>query len=131
MKKTFLFCLLLGMACITRAQQGVAINTDASLPDNSAILDLKSTSKGLLIPRMTIAQSNAIVNPATGLLIYRTDGTPGIYFNAGTPAVPNWQSIVSTSSGSGWGLRGNGGTNPGSDFLGTTDNQPLIIRLNN
>jgi hypothetical protein len=51
----------------------VSISTDASLPDNSAMLDVKSTTKGMLIPRMTIAQRDAIVNPANGLLIFCTD----------------------------------------------------------
>ncbi|HET9430709.1 MAG TPA: hypothetical protein VFO70_06010, partial [Chitinophagaceae bacterium] len=130
MKKSILFSFLLLVVVITKAQQGVAINTDASQPDNSAILDIKSVNKGLLIPRMTIAQSNAIVNPATGLMIYRINGSAGFYFNSGTPALPNWQPLVS-NTGSGWGLTGNGGTDPASNFLGTTDNQPLVIRLNN
>lgn len=130
MKKILLISFLLLIVVITKAQQGVAINTDASLPDNSAILDIKSINKGLLIPRMTIAQSNAIVNPATGLMIYRIDGSAGFYFNSGTPALPNWQPLVS-NTGNGWGLTGNGGTNPATNFLGTTDNQPLIIKLNN
>ena len=115
---------------ISKAQQGVAINTDASQPDNSAILDIKSINKGILIPRMTAAQCNAIVNPATGLMIYRTDGTPGFYYNSGTPGSPSWQAISSNSS-AGWGLTGNGGINPANNFFGTTDNNPVIIRLNN
>lgn len=48
----------------------VGINTSA--PDNSAILDLSSTTKGFLPPRMTAAQRNAIVSPAEGLMIYNT-----------------------------------------------------------
>ena len=48
----------------------VAINTDNSDADNSAMLDVKSTTKGLLIPRMTMAQREAIANPANGLLIF-------------------------------------------------------------
>ncbi len=43
--------------------QGVGINNDASAPDNSAMLDVKSTEKGLLIPRMTLAQRGAIAAP--------------------------------------------------------------------
>ena len=48
----------------------VAINTDESLPDASAILDISSTEKGVLIPRMSSAEREAISNPATGLLVY-------------------------------------------------------------
>ncbi len=53
--------------------QGVAINTDGSAPDNSAMLDVSSTTKGFLPPRMTTAQIEAILNPADGLLVYNTD----------------------------------------------------------
>ena len=49
-------------------------------PAASAILDITSTSKGMLIPRMTVAQRNAIASPATGLLIYQTNNTPGVYY---------------------------------------------------
>ena len=54
----------------------VGINTDGSAPDNSALLDVKSTSKGVLIPRMTYDERNAIVNPAEGLMIFCTDCSP-------------------------------------------------------
>jgi hypothetical protein len=52
--------------------QGVAINEDNSTPNASAILDVKSTTKGMLIPRMTTVQRNAIVSPVEGLIIYNT-----------------------------------------------------------
>src|SRR6185503_6033115 len=48
----------------------VAVNTDGSSPHSSAMLEIKSNSKGLLPPRMTWAQIQAISNPATGLLVY-------------------------------------------------------------
>ncbi len=51
----------------------VAINTDGSSPDESAMLDIKSTSKGALFPRMTTSQKESIVNPATGLIVFDTD----------------------------------------------------------
>jgi uncharacterized protein (TIGR02145 family) len=50
----------------------VAINTDGSPPDSSAILDLQSTDKGFLPPRMSNTQRNAISNPSTGLIVYNT-----------------------------------------------------------
>lgn len=46
------------------AQNGVAINGDNSSPDASAMLDIKSTEKGILIPRMTTAQRTAIASLA-------------------------------------------------------------------
>ncbi len=62
----------------------VAINEDSSLPDGSAMLDVKSTDKGFLVPRMTEAERNAITSPATGLLVYQTNGTTGFYYYDGT-----------------------------------------------
>ncbi|OJJ15444.1 hypothetical protein BKI52_39200 [marine bacterium AO1-C] len=50
--------------------QNVGINADNSLPHTSAMLDIKSNSKGLLIPRMTTSQRTNIISPATGLLVY-------------------------------------------------------------
>jgi len=70
----------------------VAINADGSLPDNSAMLDVKSTSKGLLVPRMSFAQRPAA--PAAGLIIYQTDVISGYYYYDGA----TWQRIGSASS---------------------------------
>ena len=58
--------------------QNVGINATGASPDASAILDLSSTSKGLLVPRMTSAQRTAISSPATGLLVY--DNTTGSFW---------------------------------------------------
>ena len=51
---------------------GIGTNTGGSTPDNSAMLDVKSTSKGFLPPRMTTTQRDAIISPAAGLTIYNT-----------------------------------------------------------
>ena len=58
----------------------VGINT---LPDSSAMLDIQSSDKGVLIPRMGSAARSAISNPATGLLLYQTDGQKGFYYYDG------------------------------------------------
>lgn len=76
-------------------QAQVGINEDGAAPDPSAMLDVKSTTKGFLTPRMTESERDAIANPATGLLIYQTDGTTGFYYNEGTPAAPTWKRIGS------------------------------------
>ena len=70
----------------------VAVNTDGSLPNNSAILDVQSTTKGMLIPRMTFAERNVMPSPANGLMVYQTDNAGGFYFYNGT----NWQRIGET-----------------------------------
>ena len=66
------------------AQGGAAINTTGNPADPSAMLDISSTTKGILIPRMTEAQRLAISSPATGLMVYETDVTPGFWYYNGT-----------------------------------------------
>ncbi|WP_439557361.1 exosporium glycoprotein BclB-related protein [Dyadobacter sp.] len=57
-------------------------------PDASSQLDVVSTNKGLLIPRMSKTNRDGIASPATGLLIYQTDQTPGFYYYTGSEWVP-------------------------------------------
>ena len=59
---------------------GQYISNNASSTDTTAVLILESTSKGILIPRMTSAQRTAINNPANGLLVFQTDGTRWLLF---------------------------------------------------
>jgi hypothetical protein len=94
----FLFTLLL-LTCNFSFAQGVAVNTDGSTADPSAVLDVKSTAKGVLVPRMALSDRNLITSPAAGLLIYQTDNTPGFYYNAGTPVTPNWTLLGATGAG--------------------------------
>ena len=70
--------------------QSASINNNAAAADSSAMLDVSSTTKGMLIPRMTAQQKNAISNPATGLLVYQTDGENGFYFYNGS----NWLILI-------------------------------------
>ncbi|HEX5316668.1 MAG TPA: hypothetical protein VFX22_08460, partial [Candidatus Kapabacteria bacterium] len=114
------------------AQGNVGIGTTA--PDASALLDLTSTSRGLLIPRMTEAQRIAVASPATGLLVYETNtstASSGIY--SGT--APTFWYYNGTSwlpfLGGGWLLLGNSGTNASTNFIGTTDSTDWVIRTNN
>lgn len=71
MKKTILIVLALASTFFSFAQNSVGIGT--SSPNNSAALDISSTTKGLLIPRMNSVQRTAIASPATGLLVFDTD----------------------------------------------------------
>jgi hypothetical protein len=80
---------LLAALCVATAQVGIGTST----PNASAALDISSTNKGLLLPQMTETQRTGIQNPATGLLVYQTNGTPGFYYNIGTPATPNWINL--------------------------------------
>ncbi len=78
-----------------------AMGLGTSTPNASALLDLTSASKGFLAPRMTSAERGAIASPATGLLIYQTDDTPGFYYNSGTPDAKYWSGPFGTSSATG------------------------------
>jgi hypothetical protein len=60
---------------LSYVQVGVGTNS----PHASAALDIESTTKGLLTPRMTAAQRAAIGTPANGLVVYQTDSTQGLY----------------------------------------------------
>ena len=66
------FCLFISFL-ITGTYAQMGINTDGSNPDQSAMLDVKTTTKGVLIPRMTHTQRSAIVNPVAGLMVFCTD----------------------------------------------------------
>ncbi|HLF52431.1 MAG TPA: hypothetical protein VI621_09070, partial [Flavobacterium sp.] len=114
------FCIILFLFSINSFSQ-VGIGT--TTPDVSSALDIASTTAGLLAPRMTQAQKTAIATPATGLLIYQTDGTAGFYYYNGSAWMP--------FGSAGWALTGNAGTVPATNFLGTTDAQDFVIKANN
>jgi trimeric autotransporter adhesin len=127
MKKMTSYLLVTAFALLsiqTYCQQ-VAINEDGSLPNPNAILDIKSLTKGLLIPRMTTANRLAIPN-TSGLLVYDIT-VNSFFFNTGS----QWQNLSPTPApAADWSLTGNSGTTD-SNFLGTTDNRPLLIRTDN
>ena len=89
MKHFFTFLAAVVLTVTTYAQVGIGTTT----PDASSALDITSTTKGLLIPRMTAAQRDAISSPATGLMIYQTDGTVGFYYYNGS----SWAEVAATS----------------------------------
>lgn len=112
----------------------VGINT--TTPDASSILDVKSTNKGLLIPRVSLSSTTdivTIVNPVASLLIYNTstvsDVTPGFYFWYNS----KWNRLTSTidigNSGNSWNLDGNT-LRDATKFLGTNNYYPLNIKVN-
>ncbi len=135
MKIVSIILLSLLLSHISRAQS-LAINTDGSTANSSALLDIKSTTKGLLIPRLTKAQKYAVTTPATGLLIYQTgpDST-GFYYYQNSQW--NWMTDNKKSDSSYWGLHGNNNTTPPSSannapinfatdtYLGTFESQDV------
>ena len=88
MRNLFILVFLAGYIC-TNAQ--VAVNTDGTASDNSAMLDVKSTTKGALLPRMTQAQIYAISNPANGLVVFNTTDNKFYVYVASTNA---WKEIM-------------------------------------
>jgi hypothetical protein len=71
MKKIVLSAIISMIATLSFAQTNVGIGT--TMPNTSAMLDISSTTRGLLAPRMTTAQRNSIASPAKGLLVYDND----------------------------------------------------------
>lgn len=85
--------MYLSLLCSISISAQVGIGTTS--PDSSAILDITSTSGGLLLPRMDVSERNAIASPATGLLIYLIDGTTQcLQVYNGT----NWENIYCPTS---------------------------------
>src|SRR3954462_12854046 len=89
--KKLLYILFFVSLLGTASAQSVGIGT--TTPDASARLEVNSTSQGILIPKMTAAQRSTIANPATGLLVFQTDGVPGFYWYNGTA----WISMVTNN----------------------------------
>ncbi|PKA99302.1 hypothetical protein B0O79_3008 [Flavobacteriaceae bacterium MAR_2009_75] len=90
-----LFLMLCSFALTVASAQSVGINT--LTPDPAAALDIQSTTGGLLIPRMTTAEANALVNPPDGLMIYNTDLNNSMMFVQGTPFELYNRTITSTA----------------------------------
>lgn len=111
---------LLAAALITAAglsaqAQSVGIGTTA--PDASAALDIVSSNKGALLPR--VASTGSVSSPATGLIVFQTGAPAGYYYNAGTPGAPSWQQLA-TAAGTTL-TAGNGLTKTGQNLtLGGT-----------
>jgi hypothetical protein len=105
-----------------RAQNNAGIGT--TTPVACAQLDITSTSMGLLIPRLTSVQMNAIGSPATGLLIYNSTAQTFYYYD-GTIWRPLLSSLVA------WSTTGNSGTAPATNFIGTIDSIDFALRTSN
>jgi hypothetical protein len=106
--------------------QSIAVGTNT--PNAASIMDLVSTNKGVLIPRLTTAQRNAIAGLGVtheGLLIYNASTDEFNYWD-GT----QWVAIAAAVSNN-WTILGNAGTVDGTNFIGTTDDRPFNIRVNN
>ncbi|MFN7014613.1 MAG: hypothetical protein ACK4ON_10135, partial [Bacteroidia bacterium] len=133
--KIFPFVALVLISTFSIAQN-VGINATGVAPDNSAMLDIDASNKGLLIPRVALSGTNdvtTISSPATSLLVYNT-ATAGTPPNNVIPGYYYWNGTVWVRvaiDGDNWKTLGNAGTNPSTNFLGTTDANDFQIRVNN
>lgn len=104
--------IILTIFAFTNCFSQVAINTNGAAPNSKSMLDITSTDKGVLLPRMTSAQRIAIASPPTGLIVFQTDATSGFYYYTGSV----WQCL-STSTGT---VTGTGTSGQVSYWDGTT-----------
>lgn len=132
---TSAFAALLLLATGPVQAQVLISSNGFSTPDPSAMLHVDvstlATKKGLLVPRMTSAQRTAVIAPANGLIVYQTNNAPpsnpeGYWYYDAT--LPGWVPIM--ANGGGWNIVGNAGTNPTTNYIGTSDNQSFSIRTN-
>jgi hypothetical protein len=96
MKKYFFLLMILFFTTTKLTAQNIGINATGAAPDNSAILDVSATDKGMLVPRMTAALRMVIASPAQGLLVYQTDAPSGFYFYNGS----SWNLLPVQAPGS-------------------------------
>ena len=129
-KVRFFFLLLLLITIKVTAQVG--INTTS--PGDGSILDIESTNKGLLIPRVDILDLNTIdpvVVTTAGeesLLVYNTNTSTGKGFHYWDGV--KWVKLAQGTSDD-WTTTGNSGTTPAGNFIGTTDDVGFAFRTNN
>ncbi|SHG26091.1 H-type lectin domain-containing protein [Flavobacterium fluvii] len=135
MNKTTLlpFCLFMLLISVgTTAQVGIGTTTPRGA------LEINSNTNGFVAPQVALTSttiSAPVVNPQdgglplAGTLVYNTstagDVTPGYYFWNGTA----WTRLITSSPS--WSLTGNSGTSAATNFMGTTDNNPLVFKTNN
>ncbi|MDC7994529.1 hypothetical protein [Altibacter sp. HG106] len=123
--------MFFSMLIFNMAHAQVGINTTSPAP--GSMLDIETTDKGIVIPRVDIANL-ATIAPVTGgstesLLVYNTNAStgPGFFYWDSTQWVP-------VGTGEFWELDGNAGTTPGTGagqhYIGTSDNQDLVIATN-
>ena len=140
MLKTILPFAFLLLSCTASFAQNVGINNDGTAPHASAMLDVNHTKKGVLLPRVALTGTGDIItitDAANSLLVYNT-ATAGSGSTAVVPGFYYWNSTTTTwtpltvnVAGTAWLQGGNSGTVDGTNFIGTTDNVPFNVRVNN
>lgn len=124
-QRAFLLVALAG--CSTLVQAQLKIGDNPTSIQKSSILELESTRQGLLLPRLSDTAAINLLTPPNGMIIFlNTDQSLRLRSNG------SWVKIADLSTAtSNWSLTGNTGTNPATNFIGTIDGQPLVIRTSN
>jgi hypothetical protein len=123
--KTKILLLLLMILSAGVFAQSVEINPSSG----GAIITSSATDKGILVPRMTAAQKDAIASPTAGLLIYQTDATPGFYYHnstvwtnlGGSGGTASELQKITESSKTGWRILGRNAANYGDIGIDAID----------
>ena len=123
--------------CMPNFINAQSIGIGTTTPNGNSMLDISSSNKGLLIPRVALTSTTS-ASPlgafVAGMMVYNTatagtppnNVTPGFYLCNGV----QWERPIGGSTG-GWSLTGNSGTNSTINFIGTTDNQDVVLKRNN
>jgi hypothetical protein len=121
--KKYLLLSTLSVTVLQAWSQNVAINATGAAANTAAMLDITSTTSGLLIPRMTTVQKLAISSPVQGLTVFDIT-TNSYWYHNGTI----W---VEMGLNNAWSLTGNAGTTAGTNFIGTTDAVDFVVKTSN
>ena len=126
-----LFASAIALSASVNAQLAISPGPVPITPNPKAMLHLNDVVRGFLAPRFAHANRPVVGGPENSLLYYQTDSSTvtgegrGYYYWDNT--IPAW---VRASMGPGWRLGGNSGTNPATNFIGTTNNVAMRIRTN-
>jgi hypothetical protein len=130
-----IFALVLSMSAACFSQ--VKVGNNATIINPNAIFEIESADKGFLLPRLAL---RATTNPfplsafVEGMLVYDTatigDITPGLYYCDGTKWIRSSSGSSNTAPENAWKLTGNNSTQPGTNFIGTTDDKDLVFKTN-
>lgn len=131
MKNYFLISLLTVLCFTNKLFSQIKIGNNPTTIGTSSLLELESTNKGFVIPRMTTAQLLSIASPTTGMLVYNTDSNCVVM----RTSAPAWQYLCQTGGPNtpfptDWHVTGNTGTVAGTNFIGTTDAKDFVVKTN-
>ncbi len=112
-----IFFIVIQTTSFVHSANAQSVGISIAVPDNSALLELQTTSQGLLPPRLTNTQMLGITSPATSDLVYNSTYVNYYYYTGSA-----WVPMI----GTGWSLTGNSGTSPSTNFLGTVDAEDLV-----